>query len=550
MSQRDQMQYDVVIVGAGPAGLSAAIHLKQLAARQSREISVCLLEKAAETGAHILSGAVIDPIALNELIPDWQSKCAPVTNKVVQDKFLWLTKTKSYSIPSKLIPPLLNNHGNYIVSLGKLCRWLTTQAEALGVDIFPGFNGNEILYGDDGSVKGVITGDMGVARDGSHKNTYSPGIELHAQYTLIAEGARGSLAKSLEAKFNLRANAEPQQYGLGFKEIWQIDSTKHQLGSVLHTLGWPLKNDTGGGGFLYHLDDNKIALGFVVHLNYANPYLNPYEEFQRFKTHPAIKPLLENAKRLAYGARSINEGGIQSLPELIFPGGALIGCSAGFVNLPKIKGSHNAMKSGMLAAETIVESLCKNESSGLLAEYPKKIRNSWLWKDLYTVRNVKPALSSWGTLTGTIYAGMEMWLSAFGITLPWTLKHKKADHQTLIPVSQATPIDYPAPDGKITFDKMSSIYLSKINHEENQPVHLKLADQNIPLEHNLVQYAAPEQRYCPAGVYEIIQKNDQPYLQINSANCIHCKACDIKDPLQNITWVPPEGGSGPYYEAM
>ena len=550
MSQRDQMQYDVVIVGAGPAGLSAAIHLKQLAAQQSREISVCLLEKAAEAGAHILSGAVIDPIALNELIPDWQSKGAPVSNKVVQDKFLWLTKTKSYSIPSKLMPPLLNNNGNYIVSLGKLCRWLTTQAEALGVDIFPGFNGSEILYGDDGSVKGVITGDMGVARDGSHKNTYSPGIELHAQYTLIAEGARGSLAKSLEAKFNLRANAEPQQYGLGFKEIWQIDSRKHQLGSVLHTLGWPLKNDIGGGGFLYHLDDNKIALGFVVHLNYANPYLNPYEEFQRFKTHPAIKPLLENAKRLAYGARSINEGGIQSLPELIFPGGALIGCSAGFVNLPKIKGSHNAMKSAMLAAETIVESLCKNESSGLLAEYPKKIRNSWLWKDLYTVRNMKPALSSWGTLTGTVYAGMEMWLSAFGITLPWTLKHKKADHQTLIPVSQATPIDYPAPDGKITFDKMSSIYLSKINHEENQPVHLKLADVNIPLEHNLVQYAAPEQRYCPAGVYEIIQKNDQPFLQINSANCIHCKACDIKDPLQNITWVPPEGGSGPYYEAM
>lgn len=550
MSQGDRMQYDVVIVDAGPAGLSAAIHLKQLAARQSRDINVCLLEKAAEAGAHILSGAVIDPVALNELMPDWQTKGAPVTNKVMQDKFLWLTENTGYKIPSAFMPPMLSNHGNYIVSLGQVCRWLATQAEELGVDIFPGFNASEILYAEDGSVKGVITGDMGVARDGSHKNTFSPGIELHAQYTLIAEGTRGSLAKSLEAKFNLRANAEPQKYGLGFKEIWQINPEKHQAGSVLHTLGWPLKDNTGGGGFLYHLEDNKIALGFVVHLNYSNPYLNPYEEFQRFKTHPTIKPLLENAKRLAYGARSINEGGVQSLPELIFPGGALIGCSAGFVNLPKIKGSHNAMKSGMLAAEAIMESLSRNESTQLLTEYPKKIRDSWLWKDLYAVRNVKPALSSFGNITGTIYAGMDMWLHSLGIKLPWTFKHKKADHQSLVLASQATPIDYPAPDGKITFDRLSSIFLSKISHEENQPVHLKLADANIPVNHNLVQYAAPEQRYCPAAVYEIIQKDGRPFLQINSANCIHCKACDIKDPLQNITWVPPEGGSGPFYESM
>jgi electron-transferring-flavoprotein dehydrogenase len=550
MTQRDQMQYDVVIVGAGPAGLAAAIRLKQLAAEQARELSVCVLEKGAEVGAQILSGAVIDPIALNELIPDWKAKGAPLITEVKHDKFLWLTENNHYKIPSAFLPPLMNNHGNYIVSLGQVCRWLAAQAEELGVDLFPGFNGSEILYGDDGIVKGIITGDMGVARDGSHKNTFSAGIELHARYTLIAEGTRGSLAKSLEKKFNLHANAEPQKYGLGFKEIWSIDPVHHNEGAVLHTQGWPLDNHTGGGGFLYHLADNKIALGFVVHLNYSNPYLNPFEEFQRFKTHPAIKPLLQNAKRLSYGARTINEGGVQSLPKLIFPGGALIGCSAGFVNVPKIKGSHNAMKSGMLAAETIIAALAQDQYEPLLKTYPEKIRSSWLWKDLYAVRNIKPALSAWGNIGGTLYGGMDMWLHSLGITLPWTLKHQQADHETLVATKNAQPIQYPAPDGKITFDRLASIYLANIQHEEDQPVHLQLTDAEIPITTNLSLYAAPEQRYCPAGVYEIIEKENAHHLQINAANCIHCKACDIKDPLQNINWVPPQGGSGPYYEAM
>ncbi|MCE3251479.1 MAG: electron transfer flavoprotein-ubiquinone oxidoreductase [Cellvibrio sp.] len=550
MTQRDQMQYDVVIVGAGPAGLAAAIRLKQLATEQARELSVCVLEKAAEVGAQILSGAVIDPIALNELIPDWKTKGAPVTTEVKQDQLMWLTKSSHYTIPALLLPPLINNHGNYIVSLGQVCRWLATQAEELGVDLFPGFNGSELLYGEDGSIKGIVTGDMGVARDGSHKNTFSAGIELHARYTLIAEGTRGSLAKSLEQKFNLRANAEPQKYGLGFKEIWSIDPKCHREGAVLHTQGWPLDNRTGGGGFVYHLADNKIALGLVVHLNYRNPYLNPFEEFQRFKTHPAIKPLLLNAKRLSYGARAINEGGVQSLPELVFPGGALIGCSAGFVNVPRIKGSHNAMKSGMLAAESIIEALARDQYEPLLNSYPEKIRKSWLWKDLYAVRNIKPAFSSLGNIGGILYCSMDLWLHSLGISLPWTLKHKQADHESLIEAKDARPIHYPAPDGKITFDRMASIYLANIQHEEDQPVHLQLANNEIPIVTNLALYAAPEQRYCPAGVYEIIAKDNAPSLQINAANCIHCKACDIKDPLQNINWVPPQGGSGPYYEAM
>ena len=548
-NKRDVMHYDVLIVGAGPAGLAAAIKLKQLAQKTGKELSVCVLEKGAEVGAHILSGAVIDPIALNELIPNWRELGAPLNTRVSNDEFLILGEKQAWSIPHWLLPPLMSNKGNYIASLGDVCRWLAVQATSLGVEIYAGFAAQEMLYDENLQVVGIITGDMG--RDANSQPTaqFVQGIEIRAAYTLIAEGTRGSLTRQLETRFNLRQNASSQKYGLGFKEVWRIPKEQHQLGLVQHSIGWPLKADTGGGSFIYHYGEQLVAIGFVVHLDYANPHLSPFDEFQRFKTHIKIKSLLKSGKRLSYGAKAISEGGLQSLPNLIFPGGALIGCSAGMVNVPRIKGSHNAMKSGMLAAEAVFEAF-NHTKDNLLNAYPELLRKSWVWQDLHAVRNVKPLLSKFGSWGGTLLGGIEMWLAALKISLPYTLQHQKADHACTKPAANMPVINYPKPDGVFSFDKLTSINLSNITHDANQPCHLHLLDKTVPITINLAKFDAPEQRYCPAGVYEIVKVNDAPYLQINAQNCIHCKTCDIKDPTQNITWVPPEGGSGPVYTGM
>ena len=549
MSDRESMQYDVVIVGAGPAGLSAAIRLKQLANQAGRELSVCIVEKGSEVGAHILSGAVIDPIALNELIPDWKERRAPLTVPVSENHHWLLTVRGKWKFPHVLLPPFMHNKGYYTLSLGNLCRWLAGQAEELGVEIFPGFAAAELLFTEDGSVKGVATGDMGIAREGTRKADYQPGMELHARYTFFAEGARGSLTKELERVFDLRNESGPQHYGIGLKELWDIPAEKHKPGRVIHTQGWPLA-DAWGGGFLYHQDNNQVALGFVVALDYENPFLSPFEEFQRWKTHPAIRSEIEGGRRVSYGARAINEGGWQAVPELVFPGGALIGCSAGFVNVPRIKGTHTAMKSGMLAAEAAFEAIAADRSGDRLDAYPQALRSSWIAKELKLVRNAQPAVSSWGGTWGTLYSGFDMWMGQLGLSLPWTLKHRQPDNATLKRKQDARPIEYPKPDGVISFDRLSSVFLSGTNHEEDQPVHLTLKDASIPVEVNLAEYAGPEQRYCPAGVYEFVEEGGRPRLQINAQNCVHCKTCDIKDPTQNINWVVPEGGGGPNYPNM
>ncbi len=549
--EREYMDYDVVIVGAGPSGLSAAIRLRQLSAERGHEVSVCVLEKGSEVGAHILSGAVLEPRALAELIPDWKDRGAPLNAPVSGEKFMVLTEKRSFAIPVWTMPPQMSNHGNYVVSLGNVCRWLAEQAEALGVEIYPGFAAAEVLYDDQGRVTGVATGDMGVGRDGSQKDSYQPGMELRAKYTFFAEGCRGSLSKSLMERFALRESCDPQAYGLGLKELWQLDPAKHELGKVIHTAGWPVDSRTWGGSFIYHLEDNQAAVGYVVGLDYKNPHLSPFDEFQRFKTHPAIRPMLEGGKRLAYGARALNEGGVQAIPELVFAGGALIGCAAGFLNVPKIKGTHTAMKSGMLAAEAAFEALASGDAGyGVLTAYPESFRASWAYDELHRARNFRPAFVKWGLYGSMLYGGLD--LKLLRGRAPWTFRQSHADHESLKPAAGMPRIDYPKPDGVVSFDRLSSVYLSNTNHEEDQPVHLRLSDDTVPVAHNLAVYDAPEQRYCPAGVYEIVRDDDggNPRLQINATNCLHCKTCDIKDPSQNITWVTPEGGGGPNYPNM
>jgi electron-transferring-flavoprotein dehydrogenase len=545
---RETMAYDVVIVGGGPAGLSAAIRLKQLAAAQGTDVSVCVLEKGSEIGAHILSGAVMDPIALSELFPNWQDLGAPLSVPVSEDRFLFLTATKAYHTPNWLLPDCFQNHGNYIVSLGNVTRWLGQQAEALGVELFPGFAAAEVLYDDHGAVKGVATGNLGLNKAGDPTTNFQLGMELHAKYTLFAEGARGHLGKQVISRFELTQDKDPQTYALGIKELWEIDPKLHQPGLVIHTAGWPLNADTYGGSFLYHLDNHQVAVGYVVGLAYQNPYLSPYEEFQRYKTHPAIRPTFEGGKRLSYGARAITAGGLQSLPKLTFPGGALLGCEAGFLNASRIKGSHAAIKSGMLAAEAAFEALAANRQHDELTAYPQAFEKSWLHEELHKARNFKPWMAK-GLYLGTLMVGIDQ-LVLRG-KAPWTLHHRHADHECLQPAAACQPIAYPKPDGKVTFDRLSSVFISNTNHAEDQPAHLTLKNASVPVNVNWAKYAGPEARYCPAGVYEFVKTEEgQERLQINAQNCVHCKTCDIKDPTQNIVWVTPEGGGGPNYPNM
>jgi electron-transferring-flavoprotein dehydrogenase len=544
---RESMQFDVVVVGGGPAGLAAAIRLKQLAAEAGKDVGVCVIEKGSEIGAHILSGAVMDPRALNELVSDWKAKGAPLKTQVVEDRFLFLGESGSFKIPNALLPECFRNHGNYVVSLGNVCRWLGQQAEALGVEIYPGFAAAEVLYDEKGGVRGVATGDVGVGRDGKPTDQYQPGIELLGKYTFFAEGCRGHLGRRLIEKFGLGANSDPQVYGLGLKELWEIDAKKHRPGLVVHSAGWPLAADTYGGSFLYHMEDRLVSVGFVVGLAYSNPYLSPYEEFQRYKTHPAVRDFLEGGRRIAYGARAIAAGGIMSLPKLIFPGGALLGDDAGFLNASRIKGSHTAIKSGMLAAEAAFAAIQSGRAGDELAAYPAAFRDSWLFEELHRSRNFKQWMSK-GLYAGTAMVGIEQVL--LGGRVPWTLHHRHADHERLRPAAEFRPIDYPKPDGKLTFDRLSSVFVSNTNHEENQPSHLTLKDPSVPVRINLATYAGPEARYCPAGVYEFVKEGGSERLQINAQNCVHCKTCDIKDPTQNIVWVAPQGGGGPNYPNM